>query len=503
MRALLLHRERDFAPPERGRWDAPTLTQDLELEVLVRGMAGEDDFIADVARRALVAALASDVETILYRQAVLRDCLNHRPVVRQLYELVVEAIETERHRYWGIHSRHPASILHSSIELLELLLPALRRVRDLAAQQLDVVASEGLTRLFSTLVGELTDAYLDRVEAQMQALRFRHGTVLSAELGEGNRGTGYVVRAADGAPASWWSWLVGAARSPYTFHLDDRDEAGARALQELRGQGLNGVANALAQSADHVLGFFRLLRTELAFYIGCLNLHAQLTTLAAPVCFPIPEPPDAARHRATGLYDPCLALQMEQAVVGNALHADGRPLVIITGANQGGKSSFLRAVGVAQLMMQCGMFVAAESFAGALCPGLFTHYRREEDATMTSGKLDEELRRLSEIADRIAPGCILLCNETFAATNEREGSALARQVVEALLEKGIRVFFVTHLYELARQTLASDADRTLFLRDERRPDGTRSFCLIEAPPLDTGHGEDLYRRIFDQGAPAR
>ena len=65
-------------------------------------------------------------------------------------------------------------------------------------------------------------------------------------------------------------------------------------------------------------------------------------------------------------------------MVGNDVHGGGKSLVVITGANQGGKSTFLRSVGLAQLMMQCGMFVAAE-VTGPVCTGVFTHYKREED----------------------------------------------------------------------------------------------------------------------------
>jgi DNA mismatch repair ATPase MutS len=183
-------------------------------------------------------------------------------------------------------------------------------------------------------------------------------------------------------------------------------------------------------------------------------------------------------------------------VVGNKVNADGKDLVIITGANQGGKSTFLRSIGLAQLMMQCGMFVPAESFSANVCRGLFTHYKREEDASMKSGKFDEELERMSAIVNVITPDALILFNESFAATNEREGSEIARQIVSALLEKRIKVFFVTHLYELANGFYEIRMKNTLSLRAERQNDGRRTFKLVEREPLPTSYGADLYKRIF-------
>jgi len=178
-----------------------------------------------------------------------------------------------------------------------------------------------------------------------------------------------------------------------------------------------------------------MLRTELAFYIGCLNLHGELVKKGEPFTFPVPAASSERRHPFSGLYDICLSLSVDQRVVGNDVNADDKDLVIITGANQGGKSTFLRSIGLAQVMMQCGMFVPAESFSCNVCEGLFTHYKREEDATMKSGKFDEELSRMSDVVDSIGPDSMLLFNESFAATNEREGSEIARQIVSALLEK--------------------------------------------------------------------
>ncbi|MFN2131508.1 MAG: DNA mismatch repair protein MutS, partial [Anaerolineae bacterium] len=81
-------------------------------------------------------------------------------------------------------------------------------------------------------------------------------------------------------------------------------------------------------------------------------------------------------------------------------------------------------------------------------------------------------------------------------TNEREGSEIARQIVDALLDNRIKIFFVTHQYELAHSYYDRDAKDSFFLRAERRSDGTRTFKLIEGGPLQTSYGRDLYSRIF-------
>ena len=97
---------------------------------------------------------------------------------------------------------------------------------------------------------------------------------------------------------------------------------------------------------------------------------------------------------------------------------------------------------------------------------------------------------------------ILLCNESFASTNEREGSEIARQVVRAMLDRQVRVLFVTHMYDLAHSFHAQQLDSALFLRAEREPDGRRTFKVLEGEPLPTSYGEDSYRRIFGLAKPA-
>ncbi|MEW6287429.1 MAG: DNA mismatch repair protein MutS [Chloroflexota bacterium] len=495
MNVFLMHPDRDFAPTPKLPFNERALTEDLELNVLFDAMAQGDEFLFDVAKKALFSSLDSP-EAIRYRQAILKDCLQHPEVVREIYSLPIEATD-RKHRHWmGIFSRYPSGVLSGAVEMLEMFVSLLRKLKRIADEHAAEFESEGFRRFFAMIQQELTEDYFAVVEEHLKRLKFKRGILISAELGSGNEGTNYILRKTNHDDQNWVKRVFSRKSPTYSYTIAPRDDAGARALGELRNKGLNLVADAAGQSADHIDGFFNALRTELAFYVGCLNLSERLAQLEEPVCFPDPAPASERQLSFTGLYDAALALTMKKKVVGNDVNADGKDLVIITGANQGGKSVFLRSIGIAQLMMQCGMFVPAESFRANLGTGLFTHYKREEDSTMSSGKFDEELGRMSQIVDHLTPNAIVLFNESFAATNEREGSEIARQIVSALLEKKVKVFFVTHLYELARGFHDKDMPNALFLRADRKEKGRRTYKLIEAPPLQTSFGVDAYHKIF-------
>ncbi len=496
MKAFLMYKDQDFDLQRKLPSNEQALTQDLELNTLFNAMALGDKFLFEVAKKAVLSGFNSDLDTILYRQNILKDCLKNSSIVRNIYDIAVESIESERKAYFGIFSKFPDTILSRSIEVLQMFAGMLKKLKNIADEHADKFDSEGFTMFFAMINEEFGDEYFSSIQNHLRELKFRDGVLISAELGKGNKGTNYILRKPQDNNQSWIERIFAEKPPVYTFYIDDRDQSGARALSELKDRGINLVANALAQSNDHILSFFNMLRIELGFYVGCLNLHGQLAQKGEPMSFPLPVAPGDRRRSFHGLYDVCLALILEQRIVGNDLNADNKDFVIITGANQGGKSTFLRSIGVSQLMMQCGMFAPAESFCSSVYDGLFTHYKREEDATMNSGKLDEELSRMNDIVDNITSNSMMLFNESFAATNEREGSEIARQIICALLEKRIDVFFVTHLYEFAHGFYDKKMENSIFLRAERQTDGKRTFKLIEEEPLQTSYGEDSYKRIF-------
>lgn len=503
MKTRLMYRDHDLQLAERLPLHSVELEQDLELELLLHAMGGEDKFLRDVTRQVLLDNL-SDADTIGYRQNILLDCIHEPQMAREIYKSAVEAIFREK-RVWGAMLKdYPEGVLYRSVEVLEIFVEVLKRLRDIAREQEGKFYSEGFKGFFSMLKEELNDEYLAALDDQLEALALRTGVRMTSELGIGGKGSHYLLQKPPKSRRSWrdrfedWKDQLGLSdRISYTYDIADRDEAGFRALSELRAQGIAQIAKALAESTDHILGFFKALRTELAFYVCCLNLHDQLRQKGEPTCFPKVMSPGRPVFGCTGLYDVVMSLRVHRRVVGNDVVADDKNLVMITGANRGGKSTFLRSVGLAMLMAQSGMFVGASSFCTDARSGIYTHFKREEDAEMKSGKLDEELSRMSSIVDELEPGGMVLLNESFAATNEREGSEIARQIVKALTEVGVKVFYVTHMYDFSHSIFLNELPDVKFLRAERLADGRRTFRLVEGEPLPTSYGEDLYRKIFE------
>lgn len=470
------------------------LREDLELPRVLSAMAGGDAFLEGVATTVLLHSLDAP-DTIRYRQEILADCLSAPESIRAMYAIAVDALE-DRRQMWGYNSEYPSVVLSGAVNQLEASFARLKQLRTIADANAPQVHSDGLKRLFTNMQQELDDEYLAQIRYHLETLQFRQGTLISAELDRDNSPINLVLRKDPHEHPSWKERLGIHPRTSHSFTVAANDDWGQQALADLVSRGINLVANAVAQSADHILSYFTVLRAELGFYVACLNLRDQLAAREVPVSFPDPRDWSALQLSLSmeALRDIALILRGEDAVVGNDVNADGRSLVIITGANSGGKTTFLRSVGLAQLMMQCGLFVTAKSYRANVCRGIFTHFGREEDATMTSGRLDGELRRMSAIADAVTAHGLVLLNESFSTTNELEGSEIGRQVVGSLLDEDIKVVFVTHQFDLAESFYKSRPQSTLFLRAERATDDRKKYQLTVAAPLPTSFGEDLYYR---------
>jgi hypothetical protein len=303
MKAFLMHPDRDFEFDRDLPANHEALIQDLELETLLSTMAAGDGFMFEVSRRALLLGLP-DPEAIAYRQQVITDCLEQPTVVRELYALARGALSAQKTVWWGLRNDSPRRTLATAVQKMELFSGFLRGLHAIAEEHAPKFSSPGFARLFAMLREELDDAYLEVIERQLKTLKFPGGMLISAELAAGNKGKGHTLRRS--REQGFIDRIFD--RSGYSFTIPDRDMGGLAALGTLEDRGTNLVANALAQSVDHVHGFFVMLRTELAFYAACLNLAERLADQGETTTLPIPVARGDRALSARGLYDVCLAL---------------------------------------------------------------------------------------------------------------------------------------------------------------------------------------------------
>jgi DNA mismatch repair ATPase MutS len=496
MNVNLLFSERSIANSQIIPWNSKDLEKDLDLETIFIAMAGKDAYVFDVCRKTILKSL-TDRETIIYRQDVLKDAIDNQPLIRKIYSTIVNAVsEAKKQRFWISHS-NPEFVLHESISVLKIYLTAMENIREMGRAALPSLHSEGFRQLFSMMIREFSPEFIGMVSGHLENLRFPRGIYVRGGLGAGNALTGYTLVVPDVRPDRIMERIANIREPHYTYVLPDRDESGAQAIAAMRARSILEIAEIISESAENVLAFIDKLKEETAFYLGCTNLWNKLRSIGASVSFPMPENDANSGTSYEGIYDTALCLKTGQTPVGNSLHTEFDSVIFITGANKGGKTTLLRAMGQAQLMMQSGMFVAAESFSTYIAGSICTHFKREEDSGMSMGKFDEELSRMSAIVDHISVGSRLLFNESFSSTNVREGVELATQILNALLARGMKIIFVTHFNELAEAYIGS-RHRPTFLRAERLADGTRTFKVLRTDPAPTSFGYDIFLRVFGE-----
>ena len=167
-------------------------------------------------------------------------------------------------------------------------------------------------------------------------------------------------------------------------------------------------------------------------------------------------------------------------VILNSLSFDSEKRVyILTGANRGGKTTITQAIGQLFLLAQCGIFVPASRFRFSPADLVLTHFPADEDKTLDLGRLGEECRRFRSLFTASTGNSVLLLNETFSTTSFEEGYFIAVDAVKAILDRGTRTIYNTHMHKLA-----SDLDKSI----------NRDSCIAKAVSLvaETSGGQNSF-----------
>jgi DNA mismatch repair protein MutS len=544
--------------------------RDIGLENLVSGLSARTEDRRAVEQ--VLLTLCQDPEVIHYRQNVLDDFLGHPALSARLTDLLPrmdavvrysQRVSTDRSALQEVIWR--LGELESYVECMQSLdsafaetrgdlgsegLGALRReaaaiVEDETFQRLARELPDLLTQLRSTVsvtIGVNLDDHLQPVEATLLAInssKFRSGSFLSklfgaaANAGEGIAPLhGIAGRDANGRVRVPGSSGPGESFSPMLVPL-------FRDLALILERAARPIAQTLRRYAGLNTGLLADLRRELPFYLGAVRLIERMRAHGLSMCRPALAPAEERVCEVQDAYNINLALHLgagdddrdlKAAIVANeiAFGPAGR-IIVLTGPNQGGKTTYIQSIGLIQVMAQAGLYVPGRRAHISPVDGLYTHFPTEEVLEKATGRFGDEAKRLHSIFARVTRHSLVLLNESLSGTSAGESLYLCQDILRVLRLLGARGIFSTHLHELAASiddlNAAEPGDSKIVsmvaspIYEERAEReslpggveghgedvsasaGNRSYRVVFAPPMGRSYAQETARRYgvsYDQ-----
>ena len=517
MRINLLFTDKD-TPGSYVYPDAQNIIRDLNLNLVFEqasrdtgdgttGFAGKpsekDEYVKEAMRKIMLLPVLCK-EQLEHRQRLISDFADNEKLVIGLYDVAVRAEKTISEHFQGVDRLSKGGI--STIEKVKYLNALVGYLGEIYELSKGIIRESYLKNVFENFEKEFNPEFQEATNAILEDLEF---------LTSGGR-LSICTGGLTGLKAERF-FIVDLELTEFKQRKKPKTGTLAKVMaaansiinpdvKELKEETLIADARTLENNAcDYIMSFYepfmketgamlKNLKLSSAFYLGAVRLYKRFKRFGVPTCFP--DVCDRKDFRFEDLCETCLCIYQRRRPVGNDVDGSGKQIFIVTGANQGGKSTYLRSIGLAQVFMQAGMFVTAQEYKSGLYKNIFAHFTRREDSTMNSGRLDEELKRMAQIIERLTPDSMILLNESFATTTEKEGSVIADELTDAILKTEVRMFSVTHLLEYANGYFSKEDDRVLFLSAERRIDGSRSFKIKVNAPENTSYGLDLYDAII-------
>ncbi len=253
------------------------------------------------------------------------------------------------------------------------------------------------------------------------------------------------------------------------------------------------------------------IQEQLDLYDGMIRLIQTAQFKQIPMCRPVILNAQERRTELKNVYDMCLmksALVSRPDAVGDELIVrndismddDGR-FYILTGANNGGKTTFIRAVGIVQLMAQAGLYVPAQYCEISPVDHIYTHFPREEETGINASRFTTEIKQFKRISDTITKNSLLLMNESIQSTTPKECVEIAAELVRIFTVIGARGAFATHLTELAFMCDGFNSDpqcrskvQSIIVRVDEDTE-RRIYKVVKGLPGDHSYASTVFREF--------
>lgn len=470
-----------FADPDAiGASEEPEFFADLNLDQIVSAAtSGRDEY--ELAGYYYVPL--DDPDQVRFRQDVLDDLRS--PSVRAAVTAFAEGMRVTR-RYVRVaqKSRHGLSRQRWFLEATAVYRDAAQKLGpSLADARLRSAGLAALSRHLSALLGSST---FERFASASGALQEELGDL---EYTITIKGAHVQVNAYDAqeelAPPVQETFARFAQGKPREYSWRFKDLSGLNHVEE---QVLDRVARLFPEQFERLRRFCeryaevfdeRLMRfdREVQFFLGYLEFVEPL--MARGLEFSRVELNDGAHVLGEDGFDLSLAAKFASEgrtpVANDFQLKDPERVLVVTGPNQGGKTTFARMIGQVYYLASLGLLVPARRAVLALPDRVFTHFEREESIETLRGKFEDELVRVHEILDQASPDSVIVMNESFNSTTLDDARIVGGAVLEQILDLGALAVYVTFVDELA-----SISDATVSMVSQIVPDNPaeRTFKVL-------------------------
>jgi DNA mismatch repair protein MutS len=485
------------AAPGRAEDQADhAFVRDLFLDQIVEGVAGDRE------ERELIAALlyqpVRDIETLQYRHEVFRDLedpalfAGARQFAGQMRQVRVHLAQLA-----AMRSRHQREGWF--LDAAAIYCAAVRSLAgELASRP---VTSRGLLAFRDCLAAHVASAgfarlVCDTAERQDELAQVMYQVRIKGLRVEVSRYDGEPDYSAE-ITKTFERFRQGAVKDYRVTYRGwpGMDHVGAQ-IVDLVARLFSDEFSALGEYYREHAGFvdpaIRQFDRELQFYLAFRDYIEPMRSAGLGFC--LPELTTGSKEIfATETFDLALAAKLTSAgtaVVSNEFHlSDPERVIVVSGPNQGGKTTFARTFGQLHHLAGAGCPVPGRSARLFLPDQILTHFEREEDITNLTGKLEDDLIRIRDALRAATPSSIVIMNEIFTSTTLDDARFLGEKVLAKVIELDLLCVYVTFVDELASfgdtvvsmaSTIAADNPAERTYKVVRKPADGLAYALAIA-----------------------
>lgn len=437
------------------RPEAPEFFADLNCDQIVDAItAGRDEYNL----KPLFYAGLPRVEAIKYRHEVMQE-LDHPPLYERVCAFAGRMREVRQHLVQTQKMHYKEQKEAWFLDGVEIYCELVKSFATELAH-LDL-KSRGFSAFRSYLDAYARSAPFNAILSQTRALKADLATIEYCVL---VKGSGFTVRKYDAesdystaVERTFDKFKQGAARdyrvrfsaSADMNHVEAKIlEFVAKLFPEIFAR-LEEFCRGNASFIDRTIALFD---REVQFYLAYLDYIAPVRRAGLSFCYPVVADVDRDIY-GTDSFDIALAhklLKENAPIVCNDFHLKGRErILVVSGPNQGGKTTFARLFGQLHYLAKLGCPVPGSEARLFLYDDLFTHFEREERVENLRGKLEDDLVRIHAMLGRATPRSIIIMNEIFTSTTIQDETFLSEKVMETIVERGLLCVWVTFVDELA------------------------------------------------------